>query len=67
MGIRKMSNPEPLFDVSSAYEWHRNRGRVADCGSRAWRVSRFLARWCPAWRRHEPDLLLLQGTWEGAS
>src|SRR5258705_7339102 len=27
--------------------------------------ARLLARWCPAWKRREPDLLLLHGTWEG--
>jgi len=26
-----------------------------------------LARWCPAWRRREPDLRRSRGTWEGAS
>jgi len=26
---------------------------------------RLPARWCPAWRRREPGLLLLRGTWEG--
>lgn len=29
--------------------------------------AQFLARWCPALRRHEPGLLLLQETWEGVS
>ena len=27
--------------------------------------ARWLARRCPAYRRREPDLLLLHGTWEG--
>jgi hypothetical protein len=27
--------------------------------------ARLLARWCPAWRRREPGLRLLHGTWEG--
>jgi hypothetical protein len=27
--------------------------------------ARLLARWCPAWRRREPGLRLLYGTWEG--
>jgi len=26
--------------------------------------TRLLARWCPAWRRHESGLLRLHGTWE---
>ena len=26
--------------------------------------TRLLARWCPAWRWREPDLLLLHETWE---
>jgi len=26
--------------------------------------TRLLARWCPAWRRREPDLRLSCGTWE---
>ena len=29
--------------------------------------ARLLARWCPAWRWREPDLLLLRGTGEGVS
>jgi hypothetical protein len=29
--------------------------------------ARFLARWCPAWRRREPGLRLSRGTWEGLS
>jgi len=29
--------------------------------------TRLLARWCPAWRRRESDLLLSRGTWEGES
>ena len=29
--------------------------------------ARLLARWCPAWRRREPDLRLPCGTWESAS
>ena len=28
--------------------------------------TRLLARWCPAWRRREPDLRLSCGTWESA-
>jgi hypothetical protein len=28
--------------------------------------ARLLARWCPAWRRREPDLRLPCGTWESA-
>src|ERR1700690_2269546 len=28
--------------------------------------TRLLARWCPAWRRREPDLRLSCGTWECA-
>src|SRR6266702_6085508 len=28
--------------------------------------ARLLARWCPAWRRREPDLRLSCGTWESA-
>jgi hypothetical protein len=27
--------------------------------------ARLLARWCPAFRRREPGLRLLHGTWEG--
>jgi len=27
--------------------------------------TRLLARWCPAYRRREPGLRLLCGTWEG--
>jgi len=30
-------------------------------------VTRLPARWCPAWRRREPDLRLLHGTWEGVA
>lgn len=29
--------------------------------------ARLLARRCPAWRRREPDLRLLHGTWEGVA
>ncbi len=27
--------------------------------------ARLLARWCPVWRRREPGLRLVHGTWEG--
>jgi hypothetical protein len=46
--------------------WHRNRG-VAYYFGMSLAGARLLARWCPAWRRCEPDLLLLHGTWEGVS
>ena len=66
VGTRKMSNPEPLLMCRQARVASKP-WPLAGLWKRAWRVTRFLARWCPAWRRHEPGLLLLQETWEGAS
>ena len=44
--------------------WHRNRGVVGLPGM-SLAGARVLARRCPAWRRREPGLRLLHGTWEG--
>jgi hypothetical protein len=53
-------------DVSLViFKWHQNRGGELHRGISLAGV-RLLARWCPAWRRREPDLRLRHGTWEGA-
>ncbi len=52
-------------DVSlTKIKWHQNRGPGYLFGM-SLAETRLLARRCPAWRRHELDLLHLRGTWEG--
>jgi hypothetical protein len=38
VGIRKMSEPEPLLTCRYVPKGHRNRGHAPGCGSRTWRV-----------------------------
>ncbi len=53
-------------DVSSFnFRWHQNREVLVRPGM-SLAGARRLARWCPAWRRREPGLRLLRGTWDGA-
>src|SRR4030095_6902239 len=62
VGIRKTTAVDvSLFNP----RWHQNRGDLVRPGM-SLAGARFLARWCPAWRRREPDLRLSHGTWEGA-
>ena len=64
VGTRKTNASESLLTCRNRYRRHRNRG-VKWIPGRAWRVCRFLARWCPACRRREPGLRLPCGTGEG--
>jgi hypothetical protein len=53
-----------LVTCRNSIRWHQNRGVVGQPGMSLAGV-RVLARRCPACRRREPGLRLLQGTWEG--
>jgi len=64
VGIRKTSVSESLLTCRNKDSWHQNRG-IVPCLGMSLAGARWLARRCPAWRRREPDLLLLDGTWEG--
>ena len=56
-----------VADVSlTKNKWHQNRG-PGYLLRMSLAETRLLARRCPAWRRHELDLLHLRGTWEGGS
>src|SRR5215218_5459732 len=60
VGIRKtIAVDVSLFN----FRRHQNRGDLVRPGM-SLAGARRLARWCPAWRRREPDLRLSHGTWE---
>jgi hypothetical protein len=61
VGIRKTSVSESLTTCRNKDRWHQNRGDVS-CSGMSLAGARRLARWCPAWRRREPDLPLPDGT-----
>jgi hypothetical protein len=64
VGTRKASESEPLSKCRNQIRWHRNWGAWG-CFRTSLAGARLLARRCPAWRRREPGLRLLRGTWEG--
>lgn len=63
VGIGKASVSEPLMTCRkmqlTSEPGHSSSPGMSLAGAR------WLARRCPAWRRREPDLRLLRGTWEG--
>jgi len=64
VGIRKASGSESLSTCRNL-ETTSKPGCQCDPGM-SLAGARLLARWCPAWRRREPGLLLPWGTGEGA-
>jgi hypothetical protein len=59
VGIRKTS----VVAVEVPKEaWMASEPEHVDSSGMSLAVTRLLARWCPAWRRREPDLRLLRGT-----
>ena len=63
VGIGKASVSEPLMTCRKA-ELTSKPGHSSSPGMNL-AGARWLARRCPAWRRREPGLRLLHGTWEG--
>src|SRR5450756_2072969 len=64
VGIRKANASESLMKCRKTQYVTSKPGRTSSPGM-SLAVTRLLARWCPAWRRREPGLRLLHGTWEG--
>src|SRR5664279_2117653 len=63
-GIRKASESEP--SAKHRIQETTSKPRSVYIFGMNLAATRLLARWCPVLRRREPDLQLLQGTWEGA-
>jgi hypothetical protein len=63
VGIGKASVSEPLMTCRKV-ELTSKPGHSSSPGM-SLAGARWLARRCPAWRRREPGLRLLHGTWEG--
>src|SRR5437764_14272354 len=63
-GIRKASASESLRTCRNGSQVTSKPGQIFGSGM-SLAGARLLARWCPAWKRREPDLLLPYGTWEG--
>jgi hypothetical protein len=62
VGIRKTSASESLLRCHNPLQMTSEPGR-SFCPRMSLAGARRLARRRPAWRRREPDLLLLHGTW----
>jgi len=66
VGIRKANASESLMTCRNQFQTTSKPRHFGSFGM-SLAGARLLARWCPAWRRREPDLRLLHGTWEGVS